>query len=415
MVANSLANLERFLCGDLDTMPDESLLQARRLGAWAYTVLPNGHPLKSKFKMAFIQARARHELIKQEVLELVRVWNAAGIVPVLYKGFALAEWTYDQPGTRFHGDVDVLIQPQDFERALEVGKQHGWFVPTGQLVWAGANNHELSLKRQGDHTTFDVHQRLVPSILPNVQRETKLTQQVWDRTMLQVWHDVQVRLLLPEDAFLFGLMVSRCYSDGWQLKSHDFLDGLALRKNNGLEFDSVLQRAKVLGLHRTLQCFLQRCDPFKLHLDLRQISRSEFWKLELSTITEHIPIGLMRFAVVILGLKEFSFAWLWLMRWALECRNLRVEDARGFLERKDQPSFPPGLSLGLVLRCLWQTARLCGLTSSLTWPVAVYKALQSRGFQPVFKLGELNGQQQAWVELEGDLLPGFDWPSGKKG
>jgi hypothetical protein len=405
---DSLVNLERFLCGDLEAVLDQKLLQARHLDAWAYTVLPLGHPLKSSCKTAFLQARARHELIKQEVLELVRAWNAVGIVPMLYKGFALAEWSYDQPGTRFHGDVDVLIREDEFERALEVGRQHGWVVPAGQLLWVGKSNHELSLKREGDLTVFDVHQRLVPSILSGVRRESRLTQQVWEQTTLLVWHDVQVRLLSPEDAFLFGLVVSRSYSDGWQLKSHDLLDGLALRQNDGLRFDALLKRAQALGLQRTLQSFLRRCDPFTPHLELRRISRAEFWYFELSTSCEHLPVGLMRVVVLALGANEFCFALWWFVCWALKCRGLRHEDVRVVLDGAASLRFPVGLKLGFVLRCLWQMAHWCGLTSSLAWPVSVFVALQRRGFQPVFKLGELNGQQRAWVELEGGVLPGFD-------
>ena len=406
------------MCGDLTAIPDLETLRARRLEAWAYTVLPPTHPFKAQLKPAFLQARARHELIKQEVLELVRAWNAAGIIPVIYKGFALSEFVYDQPGARFHGDVDVLVRPEEFERALEVGQAHGWHVPAGQLLWVGVQNHELSLKREHSHAAFDVHQRLVPSLLGTVQRETRLTYMAWQASTLHTWQDVQVRLLAPEDAFLFGLMVSRFYSgDGWQLKSHDLLDGLALRKKSGLRIQVLQARAKELGLQRTLGLFLERCDPFGPHLELRRITHIQAWRFEFSTMREHVPLNVMRLILITSSLRELLFAWRFLahLRSRLKINPTAINPTainptaiKASLENLTTLEIPANLKIGLLLRSLWQVARFTGQTLGLAWPIAVFATLKTRGFQPVFVLGELNAVRRVWVELEGQPMPGFD-------
>ena len=124
-----LDELARLLCGNFGALPSPALLRAANLEAWAYIALPRDDPRRNACRRAFLDARGRHALLKGEVHDMVRAWNAAGIVPLLYKGFALAEFVYPQPGMRFHGDVDILVRPQDFESALAVGHSRGWHTP----------------------------------------------------------------------------------------------------------------------------------------------------------------------------------------------------------------------------------------------------------------------------------------------
>jgi hypothetical protein len=413
---DSLVNLEQFLCGDLEAVLDQNVLQARHLSAWAYTVLPLGHPLKSVLKPAFIQARARHELIKQEVLELVRAWNAVGIVPILYKGFALAEFVYDLPGTRFHGDVDVLVHPEDFWRALEVGHQHGWETPQEIAHWpfdAHVNPRELSLKKHQANAAFDVHQRLVPSILPLSSREHSMTEAAWVHSKPIQWEGAQVRLLMKEDAFLFGLMISRCWGlDGWRLKSHDLLDGLALIRR-GLTLNQLRERANALKISHTLDAFLSFCNPFKPMLDLRHPSMFRYARLEMMTVGEHIPmmISLAAYrmviafgAVVVLPVLLFMF----LESYGTLKRNSDLNQALAILEYRRSP-----ITLGIRhMSLIWWLARRFKQTSNMIWPVMVYIALRRQGKNAVFKVGKSNGSHRAWVEVDGKPLPEFVYEHG---
>jgi hypothetical protein len=405
---NPNANLERFLCGDLDAIPSLEVLRSRRLEAWAYTVLPTGHPLKAVCKSAFITARARHELIKQEVLEMVRAWNAAGIEPVLYKGFALAEFTYLQPGTRFHGDVDVLVQPNDFRRALEIGHEHGWETPQPLDHWVfhNPNPHELSLKRSQANAAFDVHQRLVPALRARTEREQDLTQAAWNNARRVEWEGTQIRLLSTEDAFLFGLMISRCWSgDGWRLKSHDLLDGLALNRQ-GLTQASLLARAETLKLSRTVNRFLERCDPFKPLLHLKRPSALNFLLLELNSAREHVPLPISLNVLRGFMLWNAALAMPAMLPLWFEVRLQQHPDlnqALMLLEQRHKRSAFPVRHTSLI----WWLAYQFKQTSSLTWPVMVYIALQRQGKPVRFCLGERDGLQRAWVEMNGQPLPEF--------
>jgi hypothetical protein len=409
--SNPKANLEQFLCGDLEAVPSLEVLRARRLEAWAYTVLPTGHPLKALCKSAFISARARHELIKQEVLEMVRAWNAAGIEPVLYKGFALAEFTYPQPGTRFHGDVDVLVRPEDFRRALEIGYERGWQTPQPLEHWLfyqSANPHELSLKKYQAHAAFDVHQRLAPTDLPWTAREHALTQAAWQHSRPVEWEGTRIRLLSPEDAFVFGLVISRCWSgDGWRLKSHDLLDGLALIPQ-GLTRETVLTRAKTLKITRTVNAFLDRCDPFAAKLEIKTPPPIKVFQLELNSANEHVPLMFSRTIMRFLrAMGAILTAPAWLPLWFEVRRTLQQQaDLNQALQTLERQHIRMGFSVRNT-SLIWWLARRFKQTTDLTWPVMTYIALQRQGQPATFKMGERDGLQRAWVEVNAKALPEF--------
>jgi hypothetical protein len=409
-LGNPQANLERFLCGDPDAVPSLEVLRSRRLEAWAYTALPTGHPLKATCKPAFMMARARHELMKQEVIQMVRAWNAAGIEPVLYKGFALAEFTYPQPGTRFHGDVDVLVRPEYFRRALEVGYDLGWQTPQPIEHWLfnqSTNPHELSLKKHRANAAFDVHQRLVPAALPWTAREHAMTQAAWQNSRRVEWEGCQIRLLSPEDAFVFGLVISRCWSgDGWRLKSHDLLDGLALIQH-GLTRERVLVRAASLKVSRTVNAFLERCDPFAPKLNVVPLSFLQVFLLELNSSAEHLPLMFSRIAMRFLRtVGAVMAAPAVLPLWFEVRRQLRRQPdlnlALDALERRNPIAFRVHHT-----SLIWWLARRFKQTSSLDWPVMVYIALKRQGANPTFRLGESDGIRRAWVEVDAKVLPEF--------
>jgi Uncharacterised nucleotidyltransferase len=407
---NPHADLERFLCGDLNSMPSPEVLQARRLEAWAYTILPSGHPNKQACKSAFMGARARHELIKSEVLEVVRAWNAAGITPLLYKGFALAEWTYAHPGARFHGDVDVLVQPTDFRRALEVGHELGWETPQVLDHWLFDNPdpHELSLKRHGASTAFDVHQRLVPTNSPWTTREHALTQAAWANSKRIEWQGTQIRVLSPEDAFVFGLVISRCWSgDDWRLKSHDLLDGLALVRQ-GLSREGLLARAKALSVLRTLNSFLERCDPFRPTLNLMPPSNLDYILFELNSASEHTPPLFVRAIRLLLSLPAIAQTLMALPVWFQVRDALRkhpnLEQALISLEKRTLARNTRAIR---YTSFVWWLVRRFKQTSSLTWPVLIYTVLYHRGEALKLRIGERKGVRYGWVEVDGKTIPEF--------
>jgi hypothetical protein len=407
----SASNLEQFLCGDIEAVPLLEVLRFRRLDAWAYVVLPPGHSFKPLLKAAFLTARARHELIKQDVIELVRALNVEGIVPVIYKGFALAEFVYDQPGVRFHGDVDLLLRSEDFWRALEVGLRLGYRDPSVHLGWPFQTPHELPLRKFGGVAAFDVHQRLVHSALPWVTAESRMTEMAWQKSVEVNLEGTHIRLLSPEDNFLFGLVIARAWSsDDWQLKSHDLLDGLALICRYQLDLPTVQDRARVLGVTRTLGLFLERCNPWEPMVSLELPTSKDKRRWDWQILPEHLPQKWADKIALLLRFFPMLLRVLMVVPLLFEARlqlakNPDLQHVLRSMERNPRSSHRP---VGFTFGTLWWAVRIFRLTSSLVWPVAVYAALQRRGLQPVFKRGRLNEKQAVWVELEGEIVPGFE-------
>ena len=58
--------------------------------------------------------------------DAVGVLDAAGIVSVLAKGAALATTVYSDPGTRAMADVDLIVGPDHFDRAVDLLFAAGW-------------------------------------------------------------------------------------------------------------------------------------------------------------------------------------------------------------------------------------------------------------------------------------------------
>ena len=58
--------------------------------------------------------------------DAVAVLDAAGIAPVLAKGAALATTVYRKAGTRAMADVDLIVGPGHFDRAVELLVAAGW-------------------------------------------------------------------------------------------------------------------------------------------------------------------------------------------------------------------------------------------------------------------------------------------------
>ena len=81
--------------------------------------------------MAEVAARseARNQLLRRTAAEAVAALNAAGIEPVLLKGMALwASQPASAPFARMMSDVDLMVTPNDAERAVSALEAAGFGV-----------------------------------------------------------------------------------------------------------------------------------------------------------------------------------------------------------------------------------------------------------------------------------------------
>ena len=399
------------------TVPDAAALRQARLSPYVYSRLQPGEPLRAELRPDFLAALARHQDIKREVVPLIAAWRAAGIETLLFKGFYLSEFVYPVPGTRFHGDVDVLIRPEHGENALRLARQHGWLARWRPPRRPGPPDDDAlcNLHRPNGATQLDVHQLAVRAAAGWTRRQRRITEAVWARSAVRDWEGTAVRVPCPADALLVNLVLERALGDGWRgLKPQDRIDA-ALLMGPGRDREQELRaRARELGCERTAFTFIQQyglvspqeASPPSRLATLRGrmlglwecgYDRDVFRLLK----APRLAWDILRVLPVVLGAQK-----------ALR----RHRDVRAVL-RSLTPEMPPTRRSP---RERWRTVRairwaftllsLCGAKGPcLPRALTIYAALRAQGWPVVFVSGvrrdawRLRGH--AWIEEDGALLP----------
>jgi hypothetical protein len=268
--------VERFLVAG-GAGPPPSALSDYGLGALAYERLPPGHPERARWRDAYVIGATSHLLTLATLAPLVRAWRTHGIEVLVFKGFYLAEFLYPSPAERFYGDVDVLVPEGDAVAAKQLAVEHGWLVAASRNSATSSNVHshmEAVLTRPG--VAIDLHRFVIHSDTADQRLPSRYTAAAWEASQQVAWQETTIRVLDPRDSALMGLIAGRAWShDAWHLKPADYLDLQFLRDRVGLTREALVGRAEELGCPRTAALILERCDPWRGHLDLRPPSAAQ--------------------------------------------------------------------------------------------------------------------------------------------
>ena len=284
-------SLSRWLLGEASP-PSVGGLRSAGLAAYAYTALPREHSLRDALRADYASALARHHRIKAEVQPLLRAWRSAGIDVLIFKGFQLAEFVYDAPGTRFHADVDLVVAPHDVHRAVQAAEDSGWHAAF-RVAWRLRPSHDVAgLRRPGGAARVDVHDCALHVMLPWRRAQRRITEALWASSTIRWWDDVNLREPAPVDMLLVGLILQRAWgSEHWQPKPLDAADFRAITKRYGVTRDALRARARELRCERTLAAFLERCDPEAGRLDLAPVPPAMRRRLNRRVFVERGPLG----------------------------------------------------------------------------------------------------------------------------
>ncbi|HMA77403.1 MAG TPA: nucleotidyltransferase family protein, partial [Candidatus Krumholzibacteriaceae bacterium] len=109
---NSLAGAYRFFfdAGRIDSLPAE---------------------VSAKLKEEYILAQARYLKKEAELVEILKRMERESIEPVVVKGVALAKLLYSDPGVRVSKDTDILVDPDEVDKATRILKGEGYRVYSG--------------------------------------------------------------------------------------------------------------------------------------------------------------------------------------------------------------------------------------------------------------------------------------------
>ena len=423
--------LADFLSGKSSDLPALDLLREHHLAAYAYTQCPADSAYKAALRADFMQATARHQIMKAELQPLLRAWQEAGITVLLLKGFYLAEFVYKIPGQRFHGDIDMLIDPAQADEAAKRAQALGWQITFRAEDSISPYSHELMQMRSPRQSVFlEVQRRGAQNYFPCHAVQQRLSEALWQASQLQRWPseqgDVFVRLPCPEDAVLLGLVLNRAWSaDAWRLRSHDYLDFAQLVEHFALSLEALQARARLLGVTKSLACFMQRCNPYREQLDMRPPTpwQQQRWDVQVMQERPHpslerllgklwrLPAALRDTLRELPGLLRVA--------WVLQ----RQSDVYGVLERLVPSTTSPEVTLSLhqrqrIVRGVRWGLRLLRIRpghSCLPRSLAIAARLRAMGAAAQFVSGirregaALLGH--AWVELDGRVLDELHEPN----
>lgn len=399
------------------------LLREANLAAYAFTVLPEEHPSRNLLYGDYILATARQLNFKARMFPLIKAWRALGIEVLLFKGFYLAEWVYKFPEQRYFQDVDILLRPDQIAEANRVAQSLGWAaIWDCESAMQPYSHVALHLLSPDGLVQIDVHRRILHTRTPWIAVQQRLTEQVWKSALPQKWEDTDIKVLQPVDSLIIGLILNRCWSlDLWRLKPHDLLDFRNLVQRYGLSRVALLARAEQLNCRRTVSIFLERCDPWSSHLDLRKPSLWERWSWEFVVVPERGHLGLER---ALSRLNRPGSVQDFLRELPTVLRVLYLLDKSPSLQALlSQLTHEACRSkLGFSLHRIVRGVRLATKALSLREPhiqlvtnLAIFSSLRSWGYAAYFCQGAESSQttniSRSWIELDGRT---FDWATSNQ-
>lgn len=199
------------------------------------------------FRARARSARLRHLGHMGELVALARALARESIEVQVYKGPALAELLYPEPGLREYSDLDVVVLPADLARARAVVVASGWRPLEDRTGAALADFVERDCEerflRDGTGQLLELHWRL----LPRNQPQRLAVEELWARSDRVTWAGASLRVLEPSD-----LLLALCHHAGekhrWMRLQMVADVARYLARYGDHDLDATLARAAACGL-----------------------------------------------------------------------------------------------------------------------------------------------------------------------
>jgi hypothetical protein len=130
MSVNGFSNLtSEKSSGILPQVYDPLDFSSQRLLALLYKKMSSAgvnHPLVNSLKGYYRYVWVRNQVIKEQLKSIVEILNAQGITHLVIKGFPMIEAYYKDLGARSVLDLDIMVHPDHWSKALEILAKEGW-------------------------------------------------------------------------------------------------------------------------------------------------------------------------------------------------------------------------------------------------------------------------------------------------
>ncbi|WP_299413664.1 nucleotidyltransferase family protein [Acaryochloris sp. IP29b_bin.148] len=213
------------------------------LKQWCSSTIPAS--LLSQLEVTYFANTARNLLLVTELLKLLQLLTAHDIVAIPFKGPILAVSAYGHLARRQFSDLDILVAPADFHRALALLNEQAGYqkLPTTYRLYP----HEYPLVSADGNIFIDLHQQIAGKDFFTFPLQfEEMTQRLQDITLLHA----SVPCFHPEDVLL--ILCVHGSKHGWELLSWicDFATFVHIHAD--LDWSRLYQKAQTLGCDRML-------------------------------------------------------------------------------------------------------------------------------------------------------------------
>jgi len=192
--------------------------------------------------------QTRNKRMRKQLIEIVKAWNGAGLVPLVLKGGVTLLANGEATTSRMLTDLDVLFDDAEVEKAVRAVELLG-YRPVANYD-AGEHAY-MYLARSGEPALIDLHQRLIrmsyllpaqtvrQRAIPVPSDDTRaLVPSAEDQLMHRVLHD-----MVHVSGHRSGIMSLRGLTDFARI----------VKASPTLDWDAILSRLKRHGAHNVLR------------------------------------------------------------------------------------------------------------------------------------------------------------------
>ena len=164
------------------------------------------HTELQRFQKYFQDNLARNALFTAELSRLLKLLGQKGIDAIPYKGPVLSLFAYGDVALRRFVDLDIMVQKDDVEKAIELLLNDGY-----ELSKALAENQRQVLLRTQHNVQFRRHKgqlivELHWEVSPHLYASSVRAEDLWRNLVAAELNSVAIKVLGPED-LIFSLLI----------------------------------------------------------------------------------------------------------------------------------------------------------------------------------------------------------------
>jgi hypothetical protein len=254
--ATPAEHLRHLLQDDIDWEQVMRLGQQHRVMPLLYwslnTACPDVVPraILDRFKHRFRINRFHNLLLTKELIALLGLFKAHGIVGIPYKGPVLAAHAYGDVSLRQFVDLDILVAEKDLSRAKDILIAHGYKLRTALNAVEESRylsgDYEYRLVRDDKPSVIGLHWKLAPKYLHFPLDALR----VWDHLEWISLVGATVPSLTREDLLL--LLCVHGTKDLWERVGWICDIALLIHSHQGMDWGRVVAQATTLRSTRVL-------------------------------------------------------------------------------------------------------------------------------------------------------------------